>query len=147
MPVGNCPQCGSTNTKSFSIVHGTGTSTSRSSSFSISSKGRSRGGVGQSTRQSQLAAATAPPRRPSILFSLLVGVILYVALFNLSGVIIRLLPAAIRPYQELFTLAALALSLFLALLFHAARKHRYRPKLELWGRSWVCLRCGSTWAY
>lgn len=154
MPSARCPQCDSTSTKTFPMVYASGTSTSKSSSFWVTSKGRIGSRSGRGTRQSKLAEATSPPRRPSVVLGFIGMVLVEWILLSIAS---RLLPSIIRLIpnprqallvQKLSPLIILGLGVLIFLIWvvrHRMKKRRFLRNALVWERTWLCQRCGATW--
>lgn len=149
-----CPHCDSTNTKTLSMIYGSGSSTSRSSSIWITSKGRIGTRAGSGSRQTRLAAAAAPPRKPSLILGfigmVLVVIISWIAIANLIPPVARAIPnpqqaAAFQKFSPLLMLIFPVLIFFIWVIRHRMKKKRYLPRLAAWNETWACLKCGATW--
>jgi ABC-type xylose transport system permease subunit len=146
-----CPSCNSTSTKTLPMIYGSGSSTS--SSIWVTSRGRvgTRGG----SRQTRLAASAAPPRAPSIILGFLgmltVSGIVWIVLANLIAPVAKLIPNAkqgslFQTMSPLLLLAVVVVIFFIWVLRHRAKKKRYLPRLAAWEQTWMCQKCGTTWA-
>ena len=149
-----CPHCDSTNTKTLPMIYGSGSSTSRSSSIWITSKGRIGTRMSGGSRQTRLASAAAPPRKPSLVLGfigmILIVIIAWVIIANLLPAITRAIPnpqqaAAFQKFSPLLMLVAPVLIFFIWVIRHRMKKKRYLPRLAAWQQTWACLGCGTTW--
>jgi ABC-type xylose transport system permease subunit len=82
---------------------------------------------------------------------LIVSGIVWIVLANLIGPIARAIPNAKQ--ASLFqTFAPLAMVGVVAIIFlgwvvrHRAKKKRYLPRFAAWEQTWMCQKCGTTWA-
>lgn len=146
-----CPHCNSTSTKTLPMIYGSGSSTS--SSIWVTSRGRV--GSRSGSRQTRLAAVAAPPRSPSVVLGfvgmILVVVVTWLVLANLIAPIARLIPDARQAatFQRLSPLLMLTIPVFVFfvwILRHRAKKRRHVPRLAAWEQTWMCQKCGATWA-
>lgn len=149
-----CPRCDSTSTKTLPMIYASGSSNSRSSSFWITSKGRIGTRAGRGSRQTRLAAAAAPPRKPSLILGfigmILVVIISWIVVANLIPPITHAIhnprqAAAFQKFSPLLMLALPILIFFIWVIRHRLKKRRYLPRLTAWNETWACLKCGATW--
>jgi hypothetical protein len=136
------------------MIYASGSSTSRSSSIWITSKGRIGTRAGSGSRQTRLAAAAAPPRKPSLILGfigmVLVVIISWIVVANLIPPIAHAIPnprqaATFQKFSPLLMLALPILIFFIWVIRHRMKKKRYLPRLAAWNETWACLKCGATW--
>ena len=146
-----CPHCNSTSTKTLPMIYGSGSSTS--SSMWVTSRGRV--GSRSGSRQTRLAASAAPPRAPSVILGfigmLIVSGIVWIVLANLIAPVAKLIPnatqaAAFQKLAPVLMLGVIVVIFFGWIIRHRGKKKRYMPRLAAWEQTWMCQKCGSTWA-
>lgn len=146
----NCPSCNSSNTKKMQMVWASGSRTgkSRSTGIGLSSRGTIGLGVerGSSQSQSHLAAACAPPKA-SLIPKIIVGFIglLFIPTL-LSGVFsIFSEPKLIDGILNFIVCAPLlGLLIFGLIKLYKKLDEKNKQKQGDYSRTWVCLKCGST---
>src|SRR5882672_54328 len=110
-------------------------------------------GLAQAVRQTKLAASASPPRKPSLILSL-VGMLIVFLLARWA--IGKVEPLAVSSFHgqameiwlrfnSAVPIAVGALILLFGLLMYSAKRKKHSVRMNDWANTWMCLQCGGMW--
>src|SRR5215213_4412547 len=146
-----CPSCNSNDTQSFEMVYKTGTSFGKIQTVSYNHELGLSTGSANTSSQTILASNINPPIKPQentifvVIFTLIVApwlIAIYISTNN----------SADRMYGFLFGCICTFLVTLFILIFYkrwskeiSKQRNEYKSAIANWLRTWICLRCGTTW--
>lgn len=154
----DCPNCGSSETSSFEMMHAQGTRSGSISASTVTFGGDVGLTSGQFNSQTVLAGRLSPPIAPragcGILF--LIGIASVIISVLVSGTILTVIDAIIGISSNNNGILVLPIVLIGAFLFyglylynrHIMEKKKmpvFREQLQTWSSSMICRRCGFMW--
>jgi membrane protease YdiL (CAAX protease family) len=82
---------------------------------------------------------------------LMVSVIVWIVLANLIEPAAKLIPnatqaAAFQKLAPVLLLGVMVVIFFGWIIRHRGKKKRHLPRLAAWEQTWMCQKCGTTWA-